>query len=168
MKPSPGRCYGAAVSRPIVLLCTDGSDLSLKALAAGVALLGRDRRFGVVTAADIPDPTALTGTGFAGGVVSPEEFDRETAAATDAARTEVAEAIRSLGLEEAEPYVISGDAGPAICELASEVSAAAVVVGSRGRGGLKRAVLGSVSDHVVRHAPCPVLVTREEAAGAAG
>ena len=35
------------------------------------------------------------------------------------------------------------------------------MVGSRGRGGLKRAVLGSVSDHIVRNAPCPVLVTGE-------
>jgi len=33
------------------------------------------------------------------------------------------------------------------------------VLGTRGRGGLRRAVLGSVSDHVVRNAPCPV-VTR--------
>ncbi len=147
-----------------MLLCTDGSDLSRKALAAGVALLGRDRRYGVVTAADTPDPTALTGTGFAGGVVSPEEFDREVAAATDAATSEVAGVIGSLGLDGAESHVVRGAAGPAICDLASELSAAAIVVGSRGRGGLKRAVLGSVSDHVVRHAPCPVLVTREEAA----
>jgi nucleotide-binding universal stress UspA family protein len=33
-----------------------------------------------------------------------------------------------------------------------------MVVGTRGRGGLRRAVLGSVSDHVVRNAPCPVVV----------
>jgi len=36
------------------------------------------------------------------------------------------------------------------------------VVGSRGRGGLKRAVLGSVSDHLVRNAPCTVVVTGEQ------
>jgi nucleotide-binding universal stress UspA family protein len=33
-------------------------------------------------------------------------------------------------------------------------------MGSRGRGGIKRALLGSVSDHVVRNAPCPVVIAR--------
>jgi nucleotide-binding universal stress UspA family protein len=35
-----------------------------------------------------------------------------------------------------------------------------IVVGSHGRGALERLLLGSVSDQVVRHAPCPVLVIR--------
>jgi nucleotide-binding universal stress UspA family protein len=146
-----------------VLLCTDGSELSVEALAAGAALLGPGTRFSVVTVADTPDPSLLAGAGFAGGVVSPEEFDRETDAAAEGARAIVAGTIGSLGLEGAGSHVISGDPGPAICTLASELSAAAIVIGSRGRGGLKRAVLGSVSDHVVRHAPCPVLVTRQRA-----
>jgi nucleotide-binding universal stress UspA family protein len=47
-----------------------------------------------------------------------------------------------------------------VCELAQEVHAEAIVVGSRGRGGIKRAFLGSVSDYVVRNAPCSVVVTR--------
>jgi nucleotide-binding universal stress UspA family protein len=37
-----------------------------------------------------------------------------------------------------------------------------IVLGSRGLGGVKRALMGSVSDSVVRHAHCPVLVVREE------
>jgi nucleotide-binding universal stress UspA family protein len=154
------------MSRPLVLLCTDGSELSVEALAAGVALIGPDARFCVVTASDGPDPMLLTGTGTAGGVVTPEEFDRKTTAANESARSVVDATIRTLGLEGAESRVVGGGAGQAICQLASELSAAAIVIGSRGRGGIKRAVLGSVSDHVVRHAPCPVLVTR--ATGAAG
>jgi nucleotide-binding universal stress UspA family protein len=35
-----------------------------------------------------------------------------------------------------------------------------IVVGSHGRSGVGRYLLGSVSDHVVRRAPCPVLVVR--------
>src|SRR5688572_10550791 len=48
----------------------------------------------------------------------------------------------------------------AIVELAEEVGAGLVVVGSRGLSGLKRALMGSVSASVVRHAHCPVLVVR--------
>jgi nucleotide-binding universal stress UspA family protein len=46
--------------------------------------------------------------------------------------------------------------------LAEEISAGLIVTGSRGRGGIRRALMGSVSDGVVRHAHCPVLVVREE------
>jgi universal stress protein A len=35
-----------------------------------------------------------------------------------------------------------------------------VVIGSHGRAGLKRALVGSVAEGVMRHAPCPVLVVR--------
>lgn len=42
-----------------------------------------------------------------------------------------------------------------------EIEAGLIVLGSRGRGGLRRALMGSVSDSVVRHAHCPVLVVRE-------
>jgi nucleotide-binding universal stress UspA family protein len=46
--------------------------------------------------------------------------------------------------------------------LAEEIGAGLIVMGSRGRGGVRRALMGSVSDSVVRHAHCPVLVVREE------
>jgi nucleotide-binding universal stress UspA family protein len=42
--------------------------------------------------------------------------------------------------------------------LAEEVGVGFIVVGSRGQGGVRRALMGSVSDFVVRHAHCPVLV----------
>lgn len=151
------------VSRGPVLLCTDGSDLSVRALAAGLAVLDPAARLSVVTVADPPDETLVTGSGFAGGVVSPEQFDRERAAAQEQARRTVEATVTALRLERADSTVVLGEPGPAICRLASESSAAAIVIGSHGRGGVKRLVLGSVSDHVVRNAPCPVLVTREAA-----
>jgi nucleotide-binding universal stress UspA family protein len=49
-----------------------------------------------------------------------------------------------------------------IVNLAEEIRAGLIVVGSRGLGGIRRALMGSVSDSVVRHAHCPVLVVREE------
>ena len=47
-----------------------------------------------------------------------------------------------------------------IVSLAEEIEAGLIVVGSRGLGGIRRALMGSVSDSVVRHAHCPVLVVR--------
>ena len=48
----------------------------------------------------------------------------------------------------------------AIVHLAEEIDADLIVIGSRGFGGLKRALLGNVADSVVGHAHCPVLVVR--------
>ncbi len=48
----------------------------------------------------------------------------------------------------------------AIVHLAEDIGAGLIVIGSRGFGGMKRAVLGNVADSVVRHAHCPVLVVR--------
>jgi nucleotide-binding universal stress UspA family protein len=47
-----------------------------------------------------------------------------------------------------------------IVQVAKDIGAGLIVMGSRGLGGVRRALLGSVSDSVVRHAPCPVLVVR--------
>ena len=146
-----------------VLLCTDGSDQATKAVAAGLALLAPGSTVVIVTVLDEPDPTLLTGTGFAGGVVSPEEFDQQMTAADQDALRIVAETRTALGLPDVEGKVLEGAPGPAICAYATEVGAAAIVTGSAGRGGIKRAVLGSVSDHVVRHAGCPVIVAGQHA-----
>ncbi len=49
-----------------------------------------------------------------------------------------------------------------IVQVAEDIEAGLIVMGSRGLGGLRRALMGSVSDSVVRHAHCPVLVVRPE------
>ena len=48
-----------------------------------------------------------------------------------------------------------------IVELAQSIDAGLIVMGSRGQGRLRRALVGSVSDSVVRHAHCPVTIVRE-------
>ena len=50
----------------------------------------------------------------------------------------------------------------AIVHLAEELGARLIVIGSRGLGGVRRALIGSISDSVVRHAHCPVMVVRPE------
>lgn len=59
----------------------------------------------------------------------------------------------------------AGRPGTVLVELAADLRAELVIVGSRGRGRLRSMLLGSVSAEVVDHAPCPVLVVRRAAAG---
>jgi nucleotide-binding universal stress UspA family protein len=145
---------------PPILLCADGSDESLDALAAGLGLLGPGDGYVLVTVADAPDPEVLSGTGHAGAEMSAEEFDLAVGHAHESARQVLTEAEARLGLDDVEVRVLAGEPAAAICGLADELGARAIVIGTRGRGGLKRALLGSVSDYVIRNAPCTVLVTR--------
>ncbi len=71
-----------------------------------------------------------------------------------------AEGLRSSGGDVAQTYLGTGRPDEEIVELAEEIDAGLVAVGSRGLGGVRRALMGSVSDSVVRHAHCTVLVVR--------
>jgi nucleotide-binding universal stress UspA family protein len=72
-----------------------------------------------------------------------------------------AEKLRSVGGTLAQTHLVEGGVPQEIVGLAETIGAGLIVVGSRGRGGLRRALMGSVSDSVVRHAHCPVLVVRD-------
>ena len=142
-----------------VLLCTDGSDIAIRALSAGRTVLRPDAAVALVTVVSEGDPMMVTGTGLAGGVMTQAEFEAQDRAALATAESHLAATREALGLGDVPTHALRGEAGPAICELAHQLGASAIVIGTRGRSGLKRAVLGSVSDHVVRNAPCPVVVT---------
>ncbi len=145
-----------------VLVCTDGSETSLAAARTGLALLGDVTSVVVAAIADGIDPLDVVGTGMASGL-PPDEYDRLQADAVGIAREHGHDAAGALGVSRDVVMVTVGPAGPEICRLAGEVGAVAIVMGTRGRSGIKRALLGSVSDHVVRHAPCPVVLTGPEA-----
>ena len=49
-----------------------------------------------------------------------------------------------------------------IASLAKELGVGLIVMGCRGHRGIRRAIEGSISNAVIRHAPCPVLVVRSE------
>lgn len=75
---------------------------------------------------------------------------------------EMAEELRAAG-RDAVPEVRVGDAATEVIAAAEALDADLIVVGTRGRTGLTRLVLGSVARNVVQHAPCSVLVTRDAA-----
>jgi nucleotide-binding universal stress UspA family protein len=61
----------------------------------------------------------------------------------------------------AEFQQISGSPSRTICRLASDWQANLIVIGHRGRSGLSEILLGSVSNYVLHHAPCSVMLVRE-------
>lgn len=61
---------------------------------------------------------------------------------------------------ECETAVREGDPAEAILEYAEDIEADLIVAGTHGRSGVKRHLLGSVSERIVRHAECPVLTVR--------
>ena len=73
---------------------------------------------------------------------------------------EQVERIKGDGANVAEAHLREGPAVDEILDLAKEVGADLIVIGSRGLGPVKRVILGSVSEGVVHHATCPVLVLR--------
>jgi hypothetical protein len=74
----------------------------------------------VVSVASPIDPTLVTGTGFAGGVMTYDEKNDLVEAQRAAAEQHVDETVDALGLTGAETMVVIGDAGHEICRLAEE------------------------------------------------
>lgn len=142
-----------------VLLTTDGSELATQAAHRALELLGSGHDVtGLVV---VPPPTATAPMGDAGvaPMIDPMIASDQTAALTGEASSILEGLAAGLGATMTQ-RVEHGDPGHTICEVAAEGGFDVVVVGSHGTGFLKRLLLGSVSHHVLHHAPCPVLVVR--------
>ncbi len=99
--------------------------------------------------------TARVARALAPAAISADE-QRELARKLDDWRRE---ATRIAG-REVRTVLVSGSPASEIARVATDEKADLVVVGTRGRKGLERAVLGSVAEGIVRHSPCAVLVAR--------
>lgn len=136
----------------------DGSSESVAAAKAGVRLAAAvDARPILVNAIDET-------TAFPYGDGPARERGRRHA--LDAAQ-QLLSGVAIVGGEHAERRVVSGEPASAVAAVADETGAVAVCVGSRGRGPLQAALLGSTSRAVVRDSPCPTLVVPRAAANAA-
>jgi nucleotide-binding universal stress UspA family protein len=71
-----------------------------------------------------------------------------------------AEQLRSEGAKVVDTHLRVGEPDKEIVRLSEEIGVTLIVMGSRGLGSVRRSLMGSVSDSVVRHAHCPVLVMR--------
>lgn len=86
---------------------------------------------------------------------------RSTAAHDSPLVADARAAVDALGLDEASVEVMEEAPAPAL--LAAAGPSSVLVVGSRGHGRVAGTLSGSVSQHASRHAPCPVVVVREQA-----
>jgi nucleotide-binding universal stress UspA family protein len=144
-----------------IVIGTDGSDDAVAAARRGVELLAPGGTVHLVCVAE-PPAVASAGleSGFTGGVATAAEVDAAWTAVTSDAEAALARTAAGLEGVVVAQEVIRGAPGAALCERAAEVDADVVVVGSRGLGAIRRALLGSVSTFVVNNAPCAVLVVR--------
>jgi nucleotide-binding universal stress UspA family protein len=94
-----------------------------------------------------------------GTLVVPPMTSEHRARAIADAHSRLSEAVRGLDLE-VEPLVTDGDAAQDVVGAAESLPARLVVLGTVGRTGFARLLLGSVAETVVRQAPCSVLVVR--------
>jgi nucleotide-binding universal stress UspA family protein len=144
-----------------ILLATDGSEGAALALQTATDLAkstGSKLHLVYVEAASYVFPT--TDWGSFGGEDLPTRLDE---VAKEAAKTKVdeqAQRVREADGEVAGAHARVGYPAAEIVDLAEELGVGLIVIGSRGLGGVRRTLMGSVSDSVVRHAICPVLVTR--------
>jgi len=144
-----------------VLVAVDDSKFATAALDAVTGMAWpRDARFIVVTAVHAPFgayaepyvPMAIdTGPWI-------EELNRLHRGVAERAVAK----LTAAGLR-AEPRVGQGDPRSLVLDEARKEHADLIVVGSHGRTGLEKLVLGSVASHIVTHAPCSVLVVRRPA-----
>ena len=136
-----------------ILLATDGSPDATLAARSAVELSGNTgSELHVVHVGEFL-PTYLAFT-----EEEPAELRRRAREVLDTQTGRIEEG----GGTVADAHLRLGRPAEEIINLAEEIGAGLVVVGSRGLGALRRAVLGSVSENVVRYAPCPVFVARGE------
>jgi nucleotide-binding universal stress UspA family protein len=137
-----------------ILVATDGSDHAIDAAQRGL---------GVTAPADTVTLLCIvhTPTVISSGMATPEVVDAAWVGAKEEADASLDRTVAALpeGLN-IERRVETGEPGLAIVAAAEEIGADAIIIGSRGRGAIKRALLGSVSTHVVNNAPCPVVVVQ--------
>jgi nucleotide-binding universal stress UspA family protein len=148
-----------------VLLAIDGSTEAALATEAAVEIAIKTRsELHLVYVHSYPPLTTLYEGEFPRGVQDLDhEFDEELENSRRAAQGVLDTAVRkvdSLGGAVAQAHLMEGRAPQEIVTLAEDSGIGLIVMGSRGRGRVSRTLMGSVSDLVVRHAHCPVLVVR--------
>jgi nucleotide-binding universal stress UspA family protein len=138
-----------------ILIAVDGSQISSDAGGVGLDLAAAlDAKVALI---HVIGPAISDGAWYA--VSSPELMQPKAELTAD-----IFASLRGSGpIPPGSPtFVPVGEPAAAIVEAAREWSANLIVIGSHGRSGFDRVLLGSVAEGVSRHAPCPVMVVRTQ------
>lgn len=152
------------VARPIikpgvVLAATDVSEASLPAIEEGAAAAKRSgARLVVVSVLEWGSAMPMPAIGMFGALpaIPPPQVQQQV---RDALQVAVQQAMAKVGAE-GEVRIVDGAAAPGIVEVAKDLDAELVVIGTHGRTGIARLALGSVAEEVIRTAPTSVLTLR--------
>jgi nucleotide-binding universal stress UspA family protein len=147
----------------IILVPTDFGDSAELALDHAIALAAASRaRIVLLYVCPLPQVAAYDGAIVPNGDVME--------AIRDAGRRGLAQSIARVKDRDVEvrPMTSAGDPRSCILDVAREVSADLIVMGTHGRRGIARWLMGSTAEAVVRTSPIPVLTVRADAAPSKG
>ena len=141
---------GTVIGWKMIVLATDGSKYSAAATDRAV---GFAKSYGgelkVISVVDVPSEF------YAEAPQAVEDLVKKAKGFV----AEVKKQADAAGVK-AETFVAETEAYQAVSNLAREQKADMIVIGSHGRTGLRRLLMGSVAEKVIGHAPCPVLVVK--------
>jgi nucleotide-binding universal stress UspA family protein len=136
-----------------ILICYDGSESAQKAIAAAGELFG-GRRAVVLDVGPLQEVAeAYAAMGSEAAALERLAFDAAAARADAGAELARAAGLRAEGRAEVDAPTWRG-----VIEVADEIGAAAIVIGSRGLTGVRAFLEGSLSHEVATHAGRPVLI----------
>ena len=142
-----------------ILVATDGSEEAKLALTTAADLTKSTNSelhiaYVFPTAAQRPFPNPILAR-------PADEMEHELEEAMHQAQEFLDREVEQVkGVEVADTHLVRGRPDRELVHISEDINAGLIVMGSRGLGGVRRALMGSVSDSVVRHAHCPVLVVR--------
>jgi len=157
----------AAAEQRLVLIAYDGSRQAKGAIVEAGRELGAGRRAIVLTVREPLDQIAFVGLGGAATIGAETVSAMQEAAGKEAASVaeEGAQLAREAGFDAAARVAVGASPWQEIVAIADELDAGVIAIGSRGRTGLPKVLLGSVASAVAQHSRRSVLIVHPEATG---
>jgi nucleotide-binding universal stress UspA family protein len=146
-----------------VLVATDFSDIGNAAVPLAFAVAPPDAEVVVTHVAQTNGAAGSLLELYLPGTTLGDQPAERVTAEIDRRLQALIQRSPSYGHQRTRTVVSSGpDVARAICETAAREAADLVVIGSHGRSGFQRAVLGSVAEAIMRRSPCPVVVAKKQ------